>query len=211
MITDQTGLHSISSIAIIYMYRLVLTGFIAYLLSTQALLQPGWCFHQCRYHRDKAQPQVADCLLAPVPPVSLQPLCFLGMLLPNQQLCAGPLRAVHENNTTRLLDLFTLDCFTADLCVVTQRSFSSCGEERCVMTQRMAVKKSIFTLNCMFVSPFQTKKCYSFGKFLFVISSSSCVYECIIYYMLVNNKGKIPHIETPQSLKWENKTVGKVN
>ena len=29
--------------------------------------------------------------------------------------------------------------------------------------------------------------------------------------MLVNNKGKIPYIETPQSLKWENKTVGKVN
>ena len=190
MITDLTGLHLISSIAIIY--RLVLTGFITYLSSTQALPQQGWCFHQCRYHRDKVQPQVVDCLLAPDPLVSLQPLCFLGMLLPNQQLCAGPLRAVHENNTTRLLDPFTLDCFTADLCVVTQRSFSSCGEERCVMTQRMAAKKSIFTLNCMFVSPFQTKKCYSFGKFLFVISSSSCVYECIIYYMLVNNKGKIP-------------------
>lgn len=102
MITDRIGLHLISSIAIIY--RLVLTGFIAYLSSTQALPQQGWCFHQCRYHRDKAQPQVADYLLAPVPLVSLQPLCFLGMLLPNQQLCAGPLRAVHENNTTRLLD-----------------------------------------------------------------------------------------------------------
>ena len=108
MITDRIGLHLISSIAIIY--RLVLTGFIAYLSSTQALPQQGWCFHQCRYHRDKAQPQVADCLLAPVPLVSLQPLCFLGMLLPNQQLCAGPLRAVHENNTTRLLDPFTLNC-----------------------------------------------------------------------------------------------------
>ena len=157
MIADLTGLHLISSIAIIY--RLVLTGFIAYLSSTQALLQPGWCFHQCHYHRDKAQPQVADCLLAPVLLVSLQPLCFLGMLLPNQQLCAGPLRAVHENNTTHLLDPFTSDCFTADLYVVTQCSFSSCGEERCVTTQRMAAKKSIFTLNCMFVSPFQTKKC----------------------------------------------------
>ena len=190
MITDRIGLHLISSIAITY--RLVLTGFIAYLSSTQALPQQGWYFHQCRYHRDKAQPQVADCLLAPVPLVSLQPLCFLGMLLPNQQLCAGPLRAVHENNTKRLLDPFTLNCFTADLCVVTQRSFSSCGEEHCVTTQRMDAKKSIFTLNCIFVSPFQTKKCYSFGKFPFVISPSSCVYECIIYYILVNNKGKIP-------------------
>ena len=108
MITDLIGLHLISSIAIIY--RLVLTGFIAYLSSTQALPQQGWCFHQCRYHRDKAQPQVADCLLAPVPLVLLQPLYFLGMLLPNQQLCAGPLKAVHENNTTFLLEPFTLDC-----------------------------------------------------------------------------------------------------
>ena len=158
MITDRIGLHCLDQF---YCHYLVLTGFIAYLSSTQALPQQGWCFHQCRYHRDKAQPQVADCLLAPVPLVSLQPLCFLGMLLPNQQLCAGPLRAVHENNTTRLLDPFT---FTADLCVVTQRSFSSCGEDRCVTTQRMAAKKSIFTSNCMFVSPFQTKKRLLFWK-----------------------------------------------
>ena len=61
-----------------------------------------------------------------------------------------------------------------------------------MMTQGMAAEKSTFTLNCVFVSPFQTKKCYSFGKFLFGISPCSWFYECIIYYMLVNDKGKIP-------------------
>ena len=191
MITDLIGLHLISSIAIIY--RLVLTGFIAYLSSTQALPQQGWCFHQCRYHRDKAQPQAADCLLAPVPLVLLQPLYFLGMLLPNQQLCAGPLKAVHENNVHHIfIRAFHLRLLTAVLCVVTQHSFSSCGDEHCVTTQRMAVEQSTFTLNWMFVSPFQTKKCYSLGKFVLRISPCSWFYECIIYCMLVNDKGKIP-------------------
>ena len=189
MITDLIGLHLISSIAIIY--RLVLTGFIAYLSSTQALPQQGWCFHQCRYHRDKAQPQVADCLLAPVPLVLLQPLYFLGMLLPNQQLCAGPLKAVHENNTTFLLEPFTLDCLQLFFALSHNTLFPLVGRS-IVWRQRMAVEQSTFTLNWMFVSPFQTKKCYSLGKFLFRISPCSWFYECIIFCMLVNDKGKIP-------------------
>jgi len=149
----QTELDFTRLVLFTIIYRLVLTGFIAYLLSTQALLQRGWCFHQCRCHRDKAQPQVADCLLAPDPLVSLQPLCFLGMLLPNQQLCAGPLKAVHEKNTTFLVDPFTLYCSTTVLYVVTQCSFFSCGEEHCVTTQRMAAEKSTCTLNCILFKP----------------------------------------------------------